>query len=440
MEALPVELLALVGRVLARRASLQAAIARGYEDALLRISPLRNGPALQAELPPGMLQALVAAELCGRGEPLEHHYCRAMPAQLAAQLRGRGAAEERLFSTKLELSKLPRLQEGLERLFALVAGAGVSCAQALGASSPEALIAARPTLGELYAGCHFGRSMPMLYAYRGDLADEAWRGRSSLELIDARYVGPLVHELSHLAVRDPALVPAPANLHEALAAWIGSRAWPAQLSGAEDSLPGGAFFASVGGWLARAIGEGGAIRAQAGQLDLSSAQEGIGPDASAALRLYGFLPFLETGATHLLSDAFRPDRWWKLIDLHRDPALAAELRVRCVEPLLRSGPPSPGDRVQPAWDALLDALPLSALPAAREEPGPADLALAEVARQALLVRTTRAGLRFTSARANLKVTLDEASCWLSSDAPGPDAIGAPPRHPYPPALCKKKEP
>ena len=38
----------------------------------------------------------------------------------------------------------------------------------------------------------------MLYAYPGDLTDEARAGRSALEWIDSRYVGPLVHELSHL--------------------------------------------------------------------------------------------------------------------------------------------------------------------------------------------------------------------------------------------------
>ncbi len=429
--------LALADHVLARRVSLQAAVARGYEDALARISPLRDGAFVQPAIPPGMLEALVAAELCGNGEPLEQHYCRTMPEQLAGQLRGARAAEARLFSTRLSLSRLPRLERGLEQLFALVAGAGLPCEAALGAATPEALLHARPTLGELYAGCHFGRSMPMLYAWRADLADEAWRGRSAEELIDARYVGPLIHELSHLHAQDPALVPAPANLHEALAAWLGARVWPGQVwpeEGAEDAVPGCAFFASLGAWVARALGDASAIRAQAGALDLASAQEGLGPDCAAALRLYGFLPFLDTGAPHLLSDAFRPDRWWKLIDLHKDAALAAELHERLAAPLLREG--KGAAPLSPSWDAWLDALPLSALPAAREPPCAADHALAELARRALLVRTRRSGLRFVSARADLHLTLDAATCWLSSDAPGPDALGAPPRHPYPPSLCR----
>jgi len=280
--------------------------------------------------------------------------------------------------------------------------------------------------------------MPMLYAYPGDLSDEARAGRSAQEWIDARYVGPLVHELSHLHPLDPALLPAPANLHEALAAWIGSRAWPAQISpeeGEEDALPGGAFFASAGGWLARALGREGAVRAQAGALDLASAAEGLGPDCAAALRLYGFLPFLDSGAPHLLSDAFRPDRWWKLIDLHRDPALAAQLRAAHVEPLLRERPAAP---LQPAWDAWLDALPWQALPCFRDPPGAVDDELAELARRALLVRTDRRGLRFVVARRPSRLTLDADFCELRSEWPGPDAVGAPNRHPYPPPLCAEK--
>ena len=141
-------------------------------------------------------------------------------------------------------------------------------------------------------------------------------------------------------------------------------------------------------------------------------------------------------ATHLLSDAFRPDRWWKLIDLHRDAALAEELAERLVTPLLRRGPIA-GTRLQPAWDAFLDALPLPMLPCARLPPLPIDDALAELARQALSLRTSRVALRFVAARAPVQLTLDCASCWLSSDAAGPDALGAPTRHAYPPALCRE---
>src|SRR5439155_5938019 len=137
-----------------------------------------------------------------------------------------------------------------------------------------------------YARCHFGGCMPMLYAYPGDLA-ELPQG-SLVEYVDRRLVGPLIHELAHL---DGEELPQPTFLHEVLAAYIGSEAWPAQVwpdPAYEDALPGGGFLASVGAWLAREIGDAEAIRVQCGATQLPA-------PLSVALRCYGFLPFLQTG-------------------------------------------------------------------------------------------------------------------------------------------------
>jgi hypothetical protein len=422
--------LELVQRVVARRAELQEAARRGYRRAVAALPARREAPDAEVAIPPGMLDALVAAELArpAAREALEAHYCLAMPSLLAAQLRRAGGPEERLFAARVELRRTPRLAAGLESLFALAAKAGLMCVEVLGAPTPRALVEGR-TLGEIYARCHFGGSMPMLYAYPGDLGGE----RSPLEWIDARYVGPLVHELSHFRAEE---VPAPANLHEALAAYIGSEAWPGQLwpePGAEDALPGGAWFAAVGGWIARAAGEEGALRIQAGKLDLRDA---LGAPCAEALRLYGFLPFLETGAPHLLSDAFHPGRWWKLIDLHRDPAAAADFQRRHVEPLLRSPPPA-GEPLQARWNEALDALQWRQLPAWRDAPSDVDRKLALRAERALLVRAERRGLSFHAARAQPPgpLELDRDRCELRAPWPGPDAVGAPPTHPYPPSLC-----
>jgi len=428
----------LVHSVLSRRAALQEGVARGYTAALSR-KPLRGGPEIGAALPAGMLEALTIAGLL-RGTDLDGHYLDTMPAQLAVQLRAAGGAEERLFSARLDLRRLPRLREALDRLFALVAGAGVACARAIGATTPQALLAARPTLAELYAGCHFGRSMPMLYAYPGDLAEEAWRGRSPDELIDARYVGPLLHELSHLHPLDPDLVPAPANLHEALAAWIGSEAWPDQVfpaRGGEDAIPGAPWFAAVGGFVALRIGAPEAVRAQAGGLDLRGP---LGAPCVEAMRCYGWLGFLESGAPHLLSDAFHPERWWKLIDLHRDLRLARAFHAAHVEPLLRSVP-ARGTPLRAAWDEALDALSWSELPCSRDAPTAGDDALALRAVRALHVRTERSGRTFRAARAHPPgpIALDAGECLLRAPWPDCDAVGAPPRHPYPPSLCRARK-
>ena len=417
----------LAGEVLRRREELQRAAARGYAQAVKSLPRVREAVDPAIEIPPGMLDALVAGELARPQSrtALETHYCVAMPSMLATQLRKAGGVEERLFGARVQLREMPRLREGLERLFALVGGAGLDCASVLGAPNPATLVDGA-TWGEIYTRCHFGRSMPMLYAYPGDLAGSA---REPLEWIEARYVGPLVHELSHFRAQDP---PAPANVHEALAAYIGSEAWPAQMwpePGGEDALPGGAYFAAVGGWIARAVGSGQALQVQAGLLDLRDA---LGSPCAEALRLYGFLPFLETGAPHLLSDAFHPERWWKLIDLHRDRVLTAEFHERLVAPLLASGRARQAD-----WDAALDALDWQDLPSWRDEPRDIDCNLALRAERALRVRARRDGMTFRCERQEPPgpLTLDRRRCELSAPWPGPDAVGAPPTHPYPPPLC-----
>lgn len=399
--------------VVRRRAELQAAAQT-------------TAPELRIEIPPGMLDALVAAEMARpkAREALQAHYCVNMPAMLRVQLLKATGGEARLFGQRIELSHLPRLREGLHRLFALVSRCGLSCARVLGAATPEELVESR-TLGQVYARCHFGSSMPMLYAYPGDLTEE----RDPRAWIESRYVGPLLHELSHFHAAEP---PAPANLHEALAAFIGSEAWPAQLwpePGAEDALPGGAYFAALGGFLARSLGIEGVLRVQAGELDLRDA---LGAPCADALRLYGFLPFLETGAPHLLSDAFQPGRWWKLIDLHRDQALAREFARRYVEPLLAGGPAS-----QREWNEALDALSWRKLPAWRDPPSEMDRNLARRAERALQVRAQRSGLTFRAVIRECPLELDKERCELRASWPGPDAVGAPPVHPYPPPLCRE---
>ncbi|HTO98044.1 MAG TPA: hypothetical protein VMK66_13435 [Myxococcales bacterium] len=379
-------------------------------------------------LPAGMVEALVAAELVRpeRGELLRGHYGTAMPALRSWQIEGREGAQQRVFGSPLRLRRMPRLRAALEALFALVAEAGLAGRDCLGAATPLDLVEGR-TLAEVYAGCHFGGSMPMLYAYPANLADAL--ESDPLEVIDARLVGPLLHELSHFHAQDP---PAPANVHEGLAAFIGSEAWPAQVCpepGGEDAIPGAAYFAALGGWIARAIGWREALRVQAGALDLRQA---LGPPCAAALRLYGFLPFLQSGAPHLLSDAFHPGRWWKLIDLHRDDDLAREFHGRLVEPLLSGAPAREED-----WNAALDALPWPGLPAWRDAPGPLDGKLAALAENALRVRVVRRGGTFIACRADPAPapTLDRPACELRADWPGPDDLGAPPAFPWPPALC-----
>jgi hypothetical protein len=207
--------------------------------------------------------------------------------------------------------------------------------------------------------------------------------------------------------------------------------WPEEAD--EDALPGGAFFAALGGWVVRAVGWDEALRLQAGLLD---AREALGSACAEALRLYGFLPFLETGAPHLLADAFHPGRWWKLIDLHRSEVLAGEFAARFVE----------REQSLLEWDRWLDALCWRDLPSWNDEPREIDRRLAIRAERALLVRAERRGLTFRARRATARLALDREQCLLRADSGfsdvvarprGPDAIGAPAEHPYPPPLCRE---
>ncbi len=200
-------------------------------SSLLEVSALvARGRAEWAALAPiagGLVEALLAAELArpASREILRSHYGKAMPALLARQVGGQGGIERAIFGARLRLARMPRLRQALDALFAGVADAGLSCGACLGAESPRALVEGR-TLGEVYAGCHFGGSMPMLYAYPGDLTGAV--EDDPLAFIDRRLVGPLVHELSHLLTAEP---PAPANVHPRTGAGRVSSDWLAARPG-----------------------------------------------------------------------------------------------------------------------------------------------------------------------------------------------------------------
>jgi hypothetical protein len=68
-----------------------------------------------------------------------------------------------------------------------------------------------------------------------------------------------------------------------------------------------------------------------------------------------------------------------------------------------------------------------------------DRNLAERAGRALRVRAERQGMSFRALRREPPdpPQLDRDRCELRAPWPGPDAVGAPPVHPYPPPLCKE---
>src|SRR5258708_40124700 len=108
----------LVAGIVRRRSELQEAARDGYARAVAALPQKRDAVDPEIAIPPGMLDALVAAELARpqARAALETHYCVAMPSMLAAQLRRAGGVEERLFGQRIELRRTPRLQAGPEAL------------------------------------------------------------------------------------------------------------------------------------------------------------------------------------------------------------------------------------------------------------------------------------------------------------------------------------
>ena len=85
--------------VVKRRAELQAAAQA-------------TAPELSISIPPGMLDALVAAEMARpqARAALQAHYCVNMPGMLRDQLLKRADPEARLFGHRIELGHMPRLR------------------------------------------------------------------------------------------------------------------------------------------------------------------------------------------------------------------------------------------------------------------------------------------------------------------------------------------
>lgn len=386
-------------------------------------------------MPRSMREHLLTALILRDDPELEAHYTKRMPAALEEQLSGRDPVRVRLFHGPLALGRMPRLARALEALWDRVAAAGVAPALALGAPTPAALLTARPTLAALFGECYWGRLMPLLYAYPGDLAEmesAVAAGASAAELVDAHLVGPLVHELSHLLPADPDRVPAPAHLHEAVAGWLGTRVWPAQSwpgPGDGDALPGAPWLVYLGAWLARIVGDDALIRAQAG---VASLDDLLGPACAVALRALAWQDQLARWGYALLGDAFAPAPWLKLLDLHRDPVRAADFAREHVEPLLALAPAEAASA--PRLAATLEAMPWSTLPAWHESPMPADETLLADALAAQCVRAVRVGNTMRARVEPATVTLELAACLATRDGPR-DALRAPLAFPIPPSVC-----
>jgi len=294
------------------------------------------------------------------GTDLDGHYLDTMPAQLAVQLRAAGRRGGTPLLGPPRPAPPASAPRGLDRLFALVAGAGVACARAIGATTPQALLAARPTLGSCM------RAATSAAACRCCSLSRRPRRRG--------LAGTQPGRAHRCSLRGPstarALPPAPSR--SGPGAGAGQPARGARRldrvprhGRTRSSRPGAARTRSGSAVVRRRGRVRGPSHRRAGSGARASGRAGLARPARRsvrrAMRCYGWLGFLESGAPHLLSDAFHPERWWKLIDLHRDLRLARAFHAAHVEPLLRSVP-ARGTPLRAAWDEALDALSWSELP------------------------------------------------------------------------------
>ena len=184
-----------------------------------------------ARWPPDLRACLARAFAIGRPETraaLWANHVVMAPRERLAVLASCDEPQRTLFHRPLDLARLPRLATGLRRLFALVIHAGVAPERVFGASSPEALVALRPTLAELFGGAYYGGHGAPLYASAVDLAAcarELAAGASVDAVIDRRLAAPFIHELSHFQPGRQALFPP--YLDECLSGWFGILALPA---------------------------------------------------------------------------------------------------------------------------------------------------------------------------------------------------------------------
>jgi len=288
--------------------------------------------AVATERAAGQAGDAAAAE---RAAQLVRHYTEAMPRMRIAQLAGTEEPGATLFHAPLDWARMPRLGAAIDRLFGVLAAAGVAATAALGAASADAFRARTPTLAALYARTHYGGVMPLLYGAPADLAyihaQGIAAGLDGVATIDRYLTAPIIHELCHLAADRRAV--APPHLDECIAGWLGVHVHaplayppPGELG---DALYAAPWLAQVGQAIARAFGVTALVRAHAG--DLAALPPGF---LAAAARL-GWTDWCARRTLHFLADAFEPAAWLALA-LADAPPEDPELDRAIVEDALRA--------------------------------------------------------------------------------------------------------
>jgi hypothetical protein len=380
-------------------------------------APGTRRPRFEPALPPAIRETMisVAALEGGCPEPLAAYYCDRMPSMLVEQmLRGEDRAR-RLLWLPLQLDRLPRLSQALDRLFAAL---GPTDAPALtGADSPADLLAQRPCAAALAAPTLLGSGLPLVGAWPAEraLMEEELQSRTPEEVFDLRLSGGLMHELCHGLSRPLAAPPPPWMVLEAAALYLGSIAFPRHVfpEVPGEAVPGVSLFVLVGQCLARLFGRSALLQTVVRAAPL---REAFGAPVAVALEAAARQDWLARREVPFARDALSAPAWVKLADAARS-----------------AGPPDPA---RPALLAWAGALKFADLPWWLEEPAQEDLDLARSAVRALFQANVLAPTYQTHPCPAPLLFLDAETCLLTRPARKEGVFGEPAFWIYPPPLCR----
>ena len=374
------------------------------------------------------------------------YYCRQMPTVAVEQaLDGSAAGELRraplVRDSDGKLVDMPELGRALAGLYAALGDAGLDARAHLGAPTPAALLAARPSLLALQAGTLLGAGLPMVGAYPAErelIAREIAEGNPPFAVADLRLAGNLVHELCHGRARESDELDAsnssaaPWMILEAAALHLGAHACTAHVFPTRpgEAVPGVSLFVLLGAALARRVGR----RALWSLLvEPTSLPAVFGWRGAIALEVAAAQDLLLRRAPPFARDPLAAERWVRLLDA----ALGSSPLDNLIDDLAQR----PAHESATHAPNLLDAaarVPWSELPWWREEPSPADEELARFAVLGLF-QEHRLAPTFQTWPSELpsgRATLNVSECLLFAGRRATGVFAEPATWLYPPPLCR----
>ena len=391
---------------------------------------------LPLRLPPALRESIVVAGLLEGALPevVAAHYTAHLPVERMEQLEARHAGLA-LLRRPLALARLPHLREALDGVHGALRAEGLDPAQLFGipASTAETLVSARPTLAALYAPTLFASGVPMLGAYRHQVAmlsDDLEAGCDADALLDLRLSGHIVHELCHGLAYDTLGSPPPWMVVESAVVELSRIARPAHVVPAEpgEAVAAVGLFALLGGGLARRFGRRALWQILVAPQAFTSA---FGARASAVLAIAGWQDWMRRREPPFARDALEAISWVKLAD-----ACLGELDVLDhateLDPLAAA-------RELPDLLHTCRAIAWDALPWWSEPADARDDALVEIGVHSLFAvnRFTRMFETVPDELPDGRVAIDVVDCELRATARATGAFAEPAVALFPPPLARR---